>query len=376
MKKGNLLASTALVSAALAMAAGSADAVTLKLGGFAEFWVGYADNDKAAGVNGNFDVKTDAEIYFTAEEKLDNGITVGFWYELEAGQGNALGSGPPDAIGHGTVTADDTAWDESFGFVKTRWGQINAGNNDVAAVYMGNVRVVGPVGLFKTDAGDWIPGSHASSNNDIDLGLGDSQNVTYFTPRVAGFQFIGSYTPDNSEHAEGDFDEQETAGLHNGFSGALKFDRKFGNVGVSLGAGYTTVEAGDGSTRADRGPDSAEGYGMSGRFTIGPATLSAAYQNENTISFDDDWLAFAALWKVNKMHSVSLGYSTATRDDHVSAGDNRETDLVTAGWSMNMGNGASFNASIFRIDSETPSTTTTSDDRDGWGVVGGMRLTF
>ncbi len=59
-------------------------------------------------------------------------------------------------------------------------------------------------------------GNGEINNTDIDLGLGDSGNITYFTPRIAGFQAIVSYTPDSSDDLAGDFDTQATSGHPSG----------------------------------------------------------------------------------------------------------------------------------------------------------------
>ena len=139
MIKSKLLASTMLVSAAALMAAGNANAMELKLGGFIEFWAGYADTDKTNTKDNDFDIKQDSEITFRAEETLDNGIKVGALFEMEAGNGSDDGS---------TTAGTETGFDETFGWVKTKWGQVNIGNNDVATAYIGGVSTVGPVGTL------------------------------------------------------------------------------------------------------------------------------------------------------------------------------------------------------------------------------------
>jgi len=349
------------------MGASSAQALSLKLGGFAEFWVGYADNEKGTGrtgdVRNNFDVKHDMELFFRAEEKLDSGITVGALIELEAGVGNALGSGPPDAVDL------DTEFDESFGWVKTSFGQINAGNNDNATGYVGGVRTVGPVGIFKSDTGDWLPGTYALNNTDVDLGFGDSQNITYFTPRVAGAQLIVSYTPDSSDFREGDFDESESAGGHHLWSGAVRFNRKVGGVGVGLAAGYSHAENTEGNVN-----DTLEGYNAAANISFGPARFTAAYAFEDLSgSREDSHWGASIIYTLNKMHTISFGYGDG--ESLRSATRTVDSEWYTLGWTVNMGKGASFAASVFKADTED-GLATQSGDNDGWGVVGGMRLAF
>ena len=369
MKKGNLLASTALVSAALA--AGSAQALVLKLGGYAEFWAGWADNESQAGVRNNLDVKHDAEIYFQAEEKLDNGLTVGFTAELEAGPGNDLGSGPADNLNTSTTeSAHDTGWDEMFAYVKGNFGQFNIGNDDHATGYVGGVRTVGPVGIFKSDAGDWLPGTYGLNNTDVDLGTGDAQNVTYFTPRIGGVQLIVSYAPDDGhgDWAEGAFDRQETFGLHHIISGAARFSRKFGGVGVGLAAGYTMAES---DTDVN---DTHEGYTAAADIQFGPARFTAAYAFEDLAGRreDDHWGA-SVIYAIDKMHSVSLAYAEGTSKRSVTREISDE--VLTLGWEADMGKGVTFGASVFKAEAED-GLPTNAGDNDGWGVVGGVELRF
>jgi hypothetical protein len=367
MTKTKLLTSTALVSAVALVGAAGANAATLKLGGFAELWIGYGDNDKIAGLDNNFDTKTDGEIYFRAEETLDNGIKAGVLFEWEAFQGNAGGNGP------GAASAGDGSdgFDESFGWIKTKWGQLNVGNNDLATGYVGGVSTVGPVGIIKSDAGDWIPGTYELNNTDVDMGLGDSQNITYFTPRFMGAQLIVSYTPDNSEEQENDFDSNKSGGLHNGFSVALKYSGKFQGASFSVAGGRTTVERTDGTLNSDE----SEGYNASAKVSVGAATLSGAWAMENVGhgSDTDNFWGISGLYKINKATTVSIAYGKGT-EDHLPAGQEDHTSyVVTGGIEHKVGKGVSFAASIFKIDGDQAGTV---NDRDGVGVVGGMVIKF
>jgi hypothetical protein len=352
MTKTKLLASTMLVAASTMIAAGGANALELKLGGFAEFWAGYGDNEKVAGVNNNFDVKTDAEINFGAEETLDNGMKVGVRFEMEAGVGNDGG---------------DSTFDESFAWVKASWGQLNIGQNDVATGYVGGVDVVGPVGIIKSDAGDWIPGGGQLNNTDGDVGLSDSANITYFTPRVAGFQAIVSYTPDSSDAANSAFDNQELAGLHNGMSAALKYSGKFGGANIGLSTGYTVVEQDDDSVT-----DKAEAYVMKGSVGVGNFTVSAAYGRENSADIDTFWGA-GVKYKMNKADTISLGYGVGEETQATGAADEEEK-LITLGYERDMGKGVAFGASLFRV--SRSGNAAAADNADGIGFVSGLKLKF
>jgi hypothetical protein len=302
-------------------------------------------------------------------------MTVGFVAELEAGPGNDLASGPSDNLNTSTSTRPlDTAWDEMYAFVKTGFGQFNIGNNDNASGYVGAVRTVGPVGIFKSDAGDWLPGMYAGTGTpDVDLGFNDSQNVTYFTPRIGGVQLIVSYTPDSgnlgTDWAEGSFDRQETAGAHHLFSGAVRFNRKFGAVGVGLAAGYSHAENAEANVN-----DTLEGFNAAADIRFGPARITAAYAFEDLSGRTEDTHYGASfIYAIDKVNTVSLGYGNG--ESLRSATRTIESEFYTLGYSRNMGKGVSFAASAFMVDTDAGLAGETSDV-DGWGVVGGLRLAF
>jgi len=361
MTKTKLLASTMLVAASTMIAAGSANALTLKIGGYGEFWAGYADNDAAGNVNNNFDVKNDAEISFKAEETLDNGMKVGVLYELEAGVG-----GPSGAQGGGNT---ESGFDEGFAWVKASWGQLNIGNNDVATGYTGGVSVVGPVGIIKSDAGDWIPGNGELNNTDGDVGVGDAGNITYFTPRVAGFQAIVSYTPDSSDGNTSAFDNQETTGTHNVMSGALKYSGKFGGAKIGLSTGYTFAELSD---AAAGGEATAEAWSMAGSVGVGMFKITAAYAKENVTDVDKFW-GVGVIYKMSKADTISLGYGNGEESQRGVGNGDREQKVISLGYERNMGKGVKLGASLFKV---SRTGVTGAAGNDGMGFVTGLKLKF
>jgi hypothetical protein len=353
MIKSKLLASTMLVSAAALVSAGSASAGKMKLGGYIEFWAGYGNNDKSVGNVNDFDIKQDAEINFSASQKLDNGNKVGVKFEMEAGNGNS------------GQTAND--FDETSAYMQTSYGKFIIGNNDVASAYVGGVSVVGPIGITKSDAADWLPGSQALLNNtDSDLGAGDAGGISYFTPKVGGLQAIVSYVPDASDGSNSDFDDQETTGFHNHFSGALKYGAKIGGTGVSLAAGYSTRENTDtvGAASEDNG------YGFTGAVTMKGLKVSATHASENNATDTDSYWAVAALYKSGKS-SYSIGYSEAEADEKASGGKD-VSDIITVGYQQSLGKGVTWASSIAHAGYTADATA----EVDGTAVVTGIKIKF
>jgi len=355
MIKSKLLASTMLVSAAALVAAGSANAKGLKLGGYAEFWAGYAGNDKSVGNVNDLDVKSDIEIYFSKKWKLDNGVKMGAKLEMEAGSGNDGGAS----------TTGPGGFDESSMWMQTKYGKFNIGNNDVASAYVGGVSVIGPIGITKSDVGDWLPNSYKELNNtDADLGMGDAQNITYFTPKVNGLQGIVSYTPDSSDKDAHDYDKQETTGFHNGLSTALKFSQKMGSTSVSIGAGYTTVE----NTDTAGAKSESNGYGMTAKIGFSGLTLSATHAHENNAADTDSYWAVAALYKAGK-NAFSIGYVEGEED---TGSAKNESQLVTVGFERNLGSGVKWSSSIANAEDKQSGSTKV----DGIAIVSGFKMKF
>jgi hypothetical protein len=330
----------------------------LKLGGYIEFWGGYGANDKTRGVVNDFDIKQDTEIHFSIKKKLDSGIKVGAKLEMESGVGNT----------NAKTWQASTIFDESYGWMQTKFGKFSIGNNDVASAYVGGVSVVGPMGITKSDVADWLPDSQGLLNNtDVDLGAGDAQNITYFTPKVNGLQAIFSYVPDKSDGgANTAYDDQETTGFHNHFSGALKYGAKMGGTSVSLGAGYSTVE----NTDTVGAASESNGYGMTARISFSGLKLSATHAHENNASDTDQYWAVAALYKAGK-NSFSIGYADAQEDGNT-GGTKNTSNLVTVGHQMSIGKGVTWASSIASAENNQSGSTKV----DGVAVVSGFKMKF
>ena len=348
MKSSKLLASTMLVSAAALMAAAPASAAKLKLGGYYEQWFGFGADGTANPVS-NFDVKHDAEIHFSFKQKLNNGLTVGGKLEMEAGNGNP---------GSGVDAFDETSLYMSGGF-----GKIQMGNNDVASASAGGVSVVGPVGIIKSDAGDWIAATGSLNNSDNDLGMGDAQNITYMTPKMNGLQMSVSYTPDASDGASSDYDDSETSGIQDGISALVKYSGKMGSTSMSVGVGYSQVES-DGTDL--------DGYNVGLKVSSGAVTFTTAYAFEDiSATREDSFIGAGIIYKMDKMHKVSVGYGKGERDTGTSNAD-REENVATLGIERNLGGGVSASASVFRRETNNDTGTNVDDV----GAAAGLKVKF
>ncbi len=224
-----LLGTTALAAAGLmagfAADASAAERIKLEVSGYSQFWVvglsqdfndtglrdvsapsapafaGASGSLSAAGIGrsvgdlGNvrpgvgyhtsaIDFKQNAEVCFVGSTTLDNGLTVGVNVQLEA-------------------SGEVTGIDESYLFVRGNFGELRMGAEDSAydLLWIGapnggvsidgegdvvsNSFIIDTVGFFQAD----------STKKDF---TSDDTKLTYFSPRVGGFQAALSYTPQDT----------------------------------------------------------------------------------------------------------------------------------------------------------------------------------
>ena len=209
MKKVLLGTSAIALACAYATSASAAD-FEVKVGGYFESQVGFVSTSVNNLVSEDYDgvdVKQDTEINFKPSITLDNGLKIGADIQLEA---NTSG----DQI------------DESFLFIKGSFGEVLLGSENSAGYKMGYVAPdVTFFGVNSGDASNYIPFSGAAVNGvggavttgaDVfrrTLGAtsienvgnvnNDSQRITYFTPRFAGFQLGVSYAREAGQDSSG-----------------------------------------------------------------------------------------------------------------------------------------------------------------------------
>ena len=253
-----LLATSALVGA-VSLYAGAAMAAgpEVTVGGFLNFQVGHSSQntpfESGAAANdgpnsGQYSRKThflnDTELHVKVEGKTDNGIGYGGVIELNA---DVTEDGDSDG-----VNADKT-----FLFVDTAWGRGEFGN------------MSGAEHILKVDAstfaratggidGDWyyyanvqpssngypvdsgvshgnfiihpdLPSQHSKGNTE------DSTKISYYTPRIAGFQGGVSYTNDQGDAgtAAGFSSDNDSVQYHNVWSGGVNYTGQFNDIGVA-----------------------------------------------------------------------------------------------------------------------------------------------
>ena len=342
MKK-QLLTTTALVAAvAFAGSAMAASKPKLTLGGDTRKIIGVGENDSAfdnaAGERIGFDQHSDTEIHFKGSVTLDNGIKIKTSTQLE---GNAAGgSGAGDNI------------DENWMRISGGFGEVRLGSHDLAAQAM----TTGYLGAWSTNVGlnvafdttDWVsrPSStnHAAGTvNRVDISS-DAEGISYFTPRVSGFQAGISYMPSRREDVNNQRELKAGADT-DGISLGVNFVKKMGGIGVGVAAGYATanestanlddpelyavglrldfqgfrvglssMESEDQGTATNTAAQGTKTFEAGVRYTMGANMISATYVHTESTSraanLDDDetetmWLGYqrtlgpGVVWTVN-----------------------------------------------------------------------------
>jgi predicted porin len=379
-----LLATTAV--AAVALASGDAFAqssaagpIRLGLGGYFQFYGVFANQSDDPGEPGafrhNFDFKREAEVFFTGQTKLDNGLIVGVDVQLEA-------ESCTDQI------------DESYIWFQGNWGRLILGSENSAAYLLAvgapaidaNFDGQDPNYRLPTLLGTGDPRSLAGGGTSgIDASVvnltGDSEKITYLSPRIAGFRAGVSFTPDNSE--EGTQGGQIStkggsfAGMpfnnnrgtwSNDIAVGVNYENKLGPVDLLAGVAYEYGFLESGSIPPDIFSDrqawqAGVDLGFAG-FHFG----GHYFRDDN--GFEDDGTQDS--WQIGltyTMGPLTLGgsYYDSKRDRAAPTAD-EELKRVVVGARYKLGPGVDLRGSVQYYDYDADSST--SDNNAWFGVIG------
>lgn len=235
-----LLASTALVGAALLSApaqagtVGSGDNLAVTLSGFMWFQMSILDEDNQTGHGRGYKFKIpETEWKISAFNTADNGIKYGVIMELE------------------TNTDAGTVGDEIYAQLSGDFGTVQLGDNDSAT----NTMLVGAFQAHKGLSGPFgglgglapvfhlaqlIPASTQilARTDWQNTTTTDSTKVIYFSPRFSGFQLGASWTPDSGSHGASFGERDDDGDFENVFDIGLNYTQKFDDFGISISGLY------------------------------------------------------------------------------------------------------------------------------------------
>jgi hypothetical protein len=349
MKK-TLLGTTALVAVGLlAGPALASDPLKVTVGGnvVTGFYVIDADNiggtsfqdTKVALVARNIDIK--------AEGTLDNGLVAGVDAKLMLGND------------WNTTNNSWASFRQLFAYLEGGFGRFEIGGTDGASYKM---HYTSP----------WfVPGNGIDSPNILNvpttvsgafrqstfsLLATDSNKVSYFTPRLAGFQLGLSFTPEASQknpYANGLVVLPDT-GLTDVFEAALNYAGTFGGVDLGLDGFYTSGDAGAATPNADP-----QEYGFGANVGFAGFTLGGAYYKSEDIlgSFT---VAPGAANAEERVWTAGLKYATGPwtvgvaylNSDTQIGGLSNDSDSWQLGGGYNLGSGVDIGLDLqkFKVD--------------------------
>ncbi len=389
MKKFIFAALAAVMAFSAAPAAqAAASGVKLGVGGYYKAGMGFiaSDDDNAQNPQArdrrSHAIKQDVEIWFTGETKLDNGLTVGAYIELEGATTAAAGSG------NGQV-------DDTMMFIKGSFGEVRVGDTDDARILKS---VTGPRASNVFNA-DHLTGEFLSFSNNPLTGLTSYANnnsganstiqyvdpsgtkVIYLSPSFNGFSFGASYTPDATSDRtnQGGLTPQDNNVGDNSeaYSVAVAYEGKFsGNVNVGASVGYT------GSNNEANNVDDVEAWQAGLNVGFGQFALGGAYsQLKNGLGDDLDVNVYGVSGTYNTgPYTVGLGW---TRGDYeVTTTRNPTLDTLTLSGAYAVGPGITLDAAVsyntYDNDGNTAigSGLTATGDYDSTAIMVGSVISF
>jgi hypothetical protein len=311
-----LLGSTALVSAGILMvvAAPAKADIEVVLGGYTEFLVqgGTRNTITNGGLNSGtvggdrkYVFGMDNEIHIEANGATDRGVLYGSKVWFDAGSGGINGN------------AFSTSTDEAALFFSGNFGRWELGLEDGAedVMFVGGPEAQAGTGGLDGDA----PNLGVIEMQDTD----DAAKITYFTPRVAGFQLGGSFTPDFEENrpAENRFQGGRNEG-ENGVSGGANWVGAMGPMDLTVSGVVLWADCESNCTNNTPGSDSGFGddmlnYGGGVLLGFGGFSLGAGYQHSDGFfrPTQVDIASVGLKYGFGAAH-VSVGYNYNMADDN------------------------------------------------------------
>jgi len=235
-----LMLTTAIATMVLAPSSARAE-LEVTLGGYVNFQAGFFNNDNANSSDRDF--QSESEVRVTAKGKTDAGLEYGAYLELF------------------TSTSDSDNSDESNIYIAGNWGRVELGDQDgagselaVIAPYVGIGQALGSY-LDYVPAADRVYGvsETAGDPNVKALDSADATKVTYYTPRMEGFQAGVSYAPERDSNATGEQVQfSDNVGNHDDvFEIGANYKNTFSDIDVKVGGQYTFAGAKTGAAVED-----------------------------------------------------------------------------------------------------------------------------
>jgi hypothetical protein len=348
-------------------------------------------SDGGAGETRNTQFTNDAEIHVTvagSAEDFDYGAVI----ELNAGL-----DADPEADG---LNADKAyLFIESDDFGRAEFGS-NSGASETLEIDASNIaRATGGVGGDWWHYVDWTgvsatAGTAATGANFIlepnlpvtnDFAVGaDAAKITYYTPRLAGFQLGVSYTPDTGDLGSAAW----TSGRNNGginasqeygdvFAGGVNYEADFDGVGLAVAAVAEHGRAED-TTPGTAAVEDLEAYSVGAKVDVAGFSIAGNWADNGesgqalNSGLESSYWTLGAAFE-NGPYGISATYMESTVETGATTEDELENIVIGADYAMAPGFTPYIEAAFFDLDQGNNATTV---DNDGSVVILGAELSF
>ena len=355
------------------------------LSGYMQQWFGVNDQDEdttdgPAGAGAKFTethFTSDTEVHFKAKATLDNGLRLDYHVELE---GNTSG----DQI------------DESYLTISGSFGQVIFGSENSAGYKMQAVPKEFGIKANTGDTTEWINGGGQGNGGagrfrtgfmsgyvEVDSSCNDDKRLTYFTPRISGFQFGASYTANCGSQDTNVLGTD--AAIEHVVSLGANYKQKFERVSVGLSAGYHRGDKPSGNAGDDPQVYTLGAtLGFAG-FTLGgywSQTIDSIHStptsglNAGVVSDKENEGFGVGLAYEQGPWGVSVMYLHGEREGTIASSDRDELDTVHLAAMYKLGPGIAAHATLGWAEFEAESGAAGEFDNEGWFVVGGFKVSF
>lgn len=353
-----LMGTSAIMLAGAVVSPASAAEWEMKVGGYMEQYLAFAstDSDCCDGEFDGIDIKEDSEIWFSPSITLDNGLKFQARIELEGRQSG-------DQI------------DETYLRIMGSFGEIRLGEDDQVSY---NMAYAAPdVTFFNINSGSdtkfWGGTLLGVFTTTYPAVAADPAGISYYSPRLAGFQVAASYARDGlraTTQAQQDLDT--TAALVDPWAVAANYVNSFGDFNVAISGGYAS---GEDSSGADSTAWSA-GLNLGfGGFTVGGSyaewDTDSSFAGPFYSSFDNSTFDVGASYETGPW-GFSVTY--LRMDDDVS-GIDFDMNKYLVGVNYALAKGVRLNAFGAYADAEA-SAGGASIEEEGFVIGTGVRVDF
>jgi len=187
--------------------------------------------------------------------------------------------------------------------------------------------------------------------HDID---GDSMKKNYYTPRINGFLFAASYTPDTSDRS-GDTSLYTDTGSGTSTAYGINYSVDMGGMKVKASYGINELDE-------DAGVDEAEDEAFGLSVSSGNITVGGNFQTNERAGDETDILHYGIEYKLSEASKIGL----IVHDQEAENGD--ELDILAVGGSTKLGAGTTLTYSFESLEDDV------NGDSEFFGV--GLLLKF